>query len=131
MLEEVARRRGATWGVCNQIALLGLQHEDGHSHILASTIPNLVCYDPAYAYELAAIVRDGIRRMYEQCEDVFYYITLYNDNYVMPKMPDGCSEGILKGLYKLRPAAQSSKLRAQLFGSGPILPHVLRAEVAE
>ncbi len=106
----------------------GLQHEDGHSHILASTIPNLVCYDPAYAYELAAIVRDGIRRMYEQCDDVFYYITLYNDNYTMPKMPEGSEEGILKGLYKLKPAGHSSKLRAQLFGSGPILPQALRAQ---
>jgi pyruvate dehydrogenase E1 component len=106
----------------------GLQHEDGHSHVLASTIPNLVCYDPAYAYELAVIIRDGIRRMFEKQEDVFFYLTLYNDNYMMPHMPDGCEEGILRGLYRLRPAASGSKLRAHLFGSGPILPHVLHAQ---
>ncbi len=107
----------------------GLQHEDGHSHLLASTIPNLVCYDPAYAYELAVIVRDGIRRMYGSFEeDVFYYITLYNDNYAMPAMPDGVEEGILKGLYLLRPAEQKTKLRAQLLGSGPILPYVVKAQ---
>ena len=84
----------------------GLQHEDGHSHILASTVPSLLCYDPAYAYELAVILREGIRRMYgdpEYKDDVFYYITLYNDNYPMLPMPEGCEEGILKGMYRLRP----------------------------
>jgi pyruvate dehydrogenase E1 component len=108
----------------------GLQHEDGHSHVLASTVPNLVTYDPAYAYELAVILRDGIRRMYQDVQDdVFYYITLYNDNYVMPPMPEGSAEGILRGLYKLRPAAVPAKgPRVHLFGSGPILPHVLQAQ---
>jgi pyruvate dehydrogenase E1 component len=110
----------------------GLQHEDGHSHLLASTVPNVVAYDPAFAYELAVILRDGIRRMYEDAtEDIFYYITLYNDNYPMPAMPEGATEGILKGLYKLRGAAvkpASAKAKVHLFGSGPILAHTLRAQ---
>jgi pyruvate dehydrogenase E1 component len=110
----------------------GLQHEDGHSHVLASTIPNLLAYDPAFAYELAVILQDGIRRMYgpDVKEDVFYYITLYNDNYPMPAMPEGSREGILKGLYKLRPSpiSASAGVKAHLFGSGPILPHALRAQ---
>jgi pyruvate dehydrogenase E1 component len=113
----------------------GLQHEDGHSHILASTVPNLIAYDPAFAYELAIIVRDGIRRMYQDVtDDVFYYITLYNDNYPMLAMPEGAAEGILRGIYKLRPASGVASVsrekgaRAHLFGSGPILPHALRAQ---
>jgi pyruvate dehydrogenase E1 component len=110
----------------------GLQHEDGHSHLQASVIPNLVCYDPAYAYELALIVQDGIRRMYgpDVKEDVFYYVTLYNENYAMPAMPDGVREGVLKGLYKLKPSpvAASGGAKAHLFGSGPILQQVLRAQ---
>ena len=107
----------------------GLQHEDGHSHVLASTVPNLVAYDPAFAYELAVILRDGIRRMYsEHCEDIFYYITLYNDNYPMLPMPEGSAEGILKGMYKLRSSPLKKGPRAQLLGSGPILPHVLKAQ---
>jgi pyruvate dehydrogenase E1 component len=108
----------------------GLQHEDGHSHVLASTVPNVVAYDPAYAYELAVIIRDGIRRMYgDKPEDIFYYVTLYNDNYPMPPMPQGAAEGILKGMYKLRPAKVASKLsKVHLLGSGPILPHVLKAQ---
>src|SRR5207245_3137023 len=92
---------------------------------------NLMCYDPAYAYELAVVIRDGIRRMYERTQsDVFYYITLYNDNYIMPPMPDGVEEGILRGLYRLRASTHRSKakLRAHLFGSGPILPHALKAQ---
>src|SRR5438045_7564868 len=75
----------------------GLQHQDGHSHILAATIPNLVAYDPAFAYEIAVIVQDGIRRMYEVGEDIFYYLTLQNEPYTMPAMPEGVREGILKG----------------------------------
>jgi pyruvate dehydrogenase E1 component len=108
----------------------GLQHEDGQSHVLASTVPNLLAYDPAMAFELAVIVRDGIRRMYEEAkEDVFYYITLYNDNYPMLPMPDGAAEGILRGLYKLRPSGLKAKgPKAHLFGSGPILLHALRAQ---
>ncbi|NBO93986.1 MAG: pyruvate dehydrogenase (acetyl-transferring), homodimeric type, partial [Planctomycetia bacterium] len=109
----------------------GLQHEDGHSHVLASTVPNVMAYDPAFAYELAVILRDGIRRMYgPEPEDILYYVTLYNDNYEMPAMPEGCEEGILKGMYKMRPSSLDAKgaPKAHLFGSGPILPHVLRAQ---
>src|SRR5262249_1894651 len=110
----------------------GLQHEDGQSQLLASSVPNLMQYDPAYAYELAVILRDGIRRMYEDAkEDVFYYITLYSENYAMPPMPSGAEEGILRGLYKLRPSQVAEKKavpKAHLFGSGPILIHALRAQ---
>ena len=109
----------------------GLQHEDGHSHLVASTVPNLVAYDPAYAYELAIILRDGIRRMTGPTqEDVFYYITLYNDNYPMLPMPEGAEEGVLKGIYKLKKSsieAQGGK-KVHLFGSGPILVHTLKAQ---
>src|SRR5205814_5008347 len=80
----------------------GLQHQDGHSHLVASTVPNCIAYDPAYAYELAIIVQDGIRRMYEKCEPVFYYITVYNETYPMPPLPKGAEEGIIRGMYKLR-----------------------------
>jgi pyruvate dehydrogenase E1 component len=107
----------------------GLQHEDGQSHVLASTVPNCVCYDPAFAFELAVILRDGIRRMYEeQKEDIFYYITLYNDNYPMPAMPEGVEQGILKGMYRLRRSPLSQGPRAHLLGSGSILPHTLKAQ---
>jgi pyruvate dehydrogenase E1 component len=109
----------------------GLQHEDGHSHILASTVPSLMCYDPAFAYELAVILRDGIRRMYEENkEDLFYYITLYNDNYPMAAMPEGVEQGILKGMYRLKasPLEARGANRAHLLGSGPILPHALKAQ---
>ncbi len=108
----------------------GLQHEDGHSHLLASTIPNLITYDPAYAYELAVILQDGIRRMYgpNVTEDVFYYITLYNENYAMPAMPEGVKPGILKGMYKLKPSPIPGAPKAHLLGSGPILGQALRAQ---
>ena len=79
----------------------GLQHEDGHSHLLAATIPNCVSYDPTFAYELAVIIQDGLRRMYQEQEDVFYYITVMNENYAHPAMPKGAEEGILKGMYLL------------------------------
>jgi len=107
----------------------GLQHEDGHSHVLASTVPNLLAYDPAFAYEVAVIIRDGLRRMYQEREDVFYYITLYNENYPMPPKPEGVDEGILKGLYKYRaaPGAQSAA-QAHLLGSGSLLREALRAQ---
>ena len=94
-------------------------------------MPTIVAYDPALAFELAVIIRDGIRRMYQDVkEDIFYYITLYNDNYPMLPMPEGSTEGILKGLYKLRPAANAKAKapKAHLFGSGPILMHTLRAQ---
>ena len=107
----------------------GLQHQDGHSHVLASTVPNLMTYDPAYAYELAVIIQEGIRRMYEKQESVFYYITVTNENYPMPAMPDGVREGILKGMYRLRASErQDLRLRAHLFGSGAILNEALGAQ---
>jgi pyruvate dehydrogenase E1 component len=106
----------------------GLQHEDGHSHVLASTLPNLRAYDPAFAYEVATLIKDGLKRMYTDGEDVFYYLTLYNQDYPMPAMPSGVEEGILKGLYLYRSAVQQAKHRAQLFGSGVILLEALRAQ---
>ncbi len=107
----------------------GLQHQDGHSLLLASTVPTLVAYDPAYAYEIAVIVRDGVRRMYENREDIFYYITLYNENYVHAAMPKGAEEGILKGIYLFRKSeAAKPKARAQLLGSGPMLNEALKAQ---
>jgi pyruvate dehydrogenase E1 component len=106
----------------------GLQHEDGHSHILASTVPNLVTYDPAFAYETAVIIQDGLRRMYGEGEEVFYYLTLYNENYLMPPMPEGSQEGILKGLYRFRRGNPAGKHRAHIFGSGPIMNQALRAQ---
>jgi pyruvate dehydrogenase E1 component len=105
----------------------GLQHQDGHSHVLSSTVPTCLSYDPAYVYELAAILQDGIRRMYQENDQIFYYITMYNEDYAMPAMPVGVSEGIVRGIYKLKPAAKGKAI-AQLFGSGPILNEVLRAQ---
>jgi len=107
----------------------GLQHQDGNSHILALPVPNLRAYDPAYAYEIAVILQDGIKRMYKDGENIFYYITVMNEPYVMPVMPAGAREGILKGMYKFRAASnKKAKLRAQLFGSGAILNEALRAQ---
>jgi pyruvate dehydrogenase E1 component len=107
----------------------GLQHQDGNSHVLALPIPTLQAYDPAFAYELAVIIEDGIDRMYNKGESIFYYITVMNEPYAMPSMPDGAHDGILKGMYRYKPAAESkSKLRAQLFGSGAILREVIRAQ---
>jgi pyruvate dehydrogenase E1 component len=106
----------------------GLQHQDGHSPVLASTVPTCVVYDPAYAYELAVIVQDGIRRMYENGEDRFYYLTVYNENYVQPPMPESdIRAGILRGMYKYR-ASEHRPGIAQLFGSGPILNEAVRAQ---
>ncbi|MHB8167277.1 MAG: pyruvate dehydrogenase (acetyl-transferring), homodimeric type [Sulfuricella sp.] len=105
----------------------GLQHEDGHSHILASTIPNCVSYDPTYAYELAVIIQDGLRRMVKEQESVYYYITIMNENYVHPPMPKGAEEGILKGMYLLKRGAPKKKMRVQLLGSGTILREVIAA----
>jgi pyruvate dehydrogenase E1 component len=106
----------------------GLQHEDGHSHLLASTVPTIRSYDPAFAYEIAVIVQDGLRRMYAEGEEVFYYLTLYNENYVMPPMAAGVEEGIVRGLYKFREGDKGKKLRAQILGSGPILRQALHAQ---
>ena len=105
----------------------GLQHQDGHSHVLSSTVPSCRSYDPAYAYELAVIVQDGIRRMYQENENHFYYLTVYNENYAQPAMPEGVQEGILRGIYRYR-AATGAKASVQLFGSGPILNEALRAQ---
>ena len=109
----------------------GLQHEDGHSHVLSAMIPNCVSYDPTYAHEVAVIVQDGLRRMYAEQEDVFYYITLMNENYEHPGLAEGSEEGILRGLYLLRPAGTGGEApaqdaaRVQLLGSGTILREVL------
>jgi pyruvate dehydrogenase E1 component len=102
----------------------GLQHEDGHSHVLASVIPNCVAFDPTYAYEVAVIVRDGLRRMLTEQEDVFYYLTVMNENYAHPPLPEGTEEAILKGLYLLREAPADGGPRVQLLGSGAILREV-------
>jgi pyruvate dehydrogenase E1 component len=106
----------------------GLQHQDGHSIVLASTVPNCTTYDPAYAYEIAIIVQDGIRRMYQNQEDRFYYITLYNENYAMPALPAGLDpEGVLRGIYRYQAPAKG-KAKVHLFGSGPILNEAIRAQ---
>ena len=109
----------------------GLQHQDGHSHLIASSVPTLHAYDPAYAYEIAVIVQDGMRRMYAEGEDIFYYLSVYNENYEMPPMPQGVEQGILKGMYKLSSTEgkdKNAKLRPQLFGSGTILRSALAAQ---
>ena len=108
----------------------GLQHQDGHSQLMASTVPTIRSYDPAYAYEVTVIVQDGLRRMYQEGECLFYYLSVYNENYLMPPMPEGSTEGILKGMYKLggTESGESQTLRPQLFGSGTILPGVLEAQ---
>jgi pyruvate dehydrogenase E1 component len=119
---------GATSGRTT-LAGEGLQHQDGNSQLLAYPLPNLLSYDPAFAYEIAVIVREGIRRMYEEQESVFYYLTVTNEFYPMPPMPPGVEEGILKGMYRFRASENKrAKLRAQLFGSGAILREALRAQ---
>jgi pyruvate dehydrogenase E1 component len=104
----------------------GLQHQDGHSHLLASTIPNCVAYDPAYAYELAVILHDGLRRMHVEQENVYYYLTVMNENHAQPAMPEGSREGILRGMHRVREAGAKSHA-IQLLGSGAILREVLAA----
>ncbi|MGI9211369.1 MAG: pyruvate dehydrogenase (acetyl-transferring), homodimeric type, partial [Methylococcaceae bacterium] len=104
----------------------GLQHQDGHSHLTTTTIPNCVAYDPCYAYELAVIVQDGLRRMYQEGESIFYYITVMNENYLQPEMPEGCRTGIIKGLYPLQDSTGTA--RVQLLGSGTILREVIAAQ---
>lgn len=106
----------------------GLQHQDGHSHLLASPIPTLLTYDPAFAYEIAVIIHDGMRRMYEKGEEIYYYLTLYNENHAMPEMPQGVEQGILKGLYKFKKGEPNRRHKAHIFGSGPILREALRAQ---
>jgi pyruvate dehydrogenase E1 component len=104
----------------------GLQHQDGHSQLVMTTIPNCRAYDPCYAYELAVIIQDGMRRMFKEQENIFYYISCMNENYAHPAMPQGAEEGILRGMYLLRPGGKGKK-RVQLFGSGTILREVLAA----
>ena len=106
----------------------GLQHQDGHSLLHASTIPTCLPYDPAFGFELAVIVADGLRRMYAEGEDIFYYLTLYNENYPMPPMPAGVEDGILKGLYKFKSGAEGKKIKAHIFGSGTIIQSALKAQ---
>jgi pyruvate dehydrogenase E1 component len=105
----------------------GLQHEDGHSHLLAATIPNCRSYDPTFSYEVAVIIQDGLRRMLEDQEDVFYYITLMNENYAHPALPTGAEAGILKGMYAFRSMPESDAPRVQLLGSGVILNEAVAA----
>ena len=105
----------------------GLQHEDGHSHIMSSLIPNCVSYDPTFQHEVAVIIQDGMRRMVEDQEDVFYYLPVMNENYGHPEPPEGCEEGIRKGMYLLRPAGEGDGPKVQLMGSGAILREVLAA----
>jgi pyruvate dehydrogenase E1 component len=116
---------GATAGRTT-LAGEGLQHQDGHSHLLASTIPNCVAYDPCFAYELAVIMQDGLRRMYAEQESVFYYVTCMNENYAHPPMPKGVEQGILRGMYLLHIGGRGA-VRATLFGSGTILREALAA----
>jgi pyruvate dehydrogenase E1 component len=115
----------------------GLQHQDGNSHVYSLCYPNCVSYDPAYAFELAVIIQDGIRRMYTEQESIFYYLTVMNEQYAMPEAPPNSREGILKGMYRFKPAAEAAaeskkdskaKLKAQLFGSGAILNEVVKAQ---
>ena len=126
-----ARGRGFMMGATAGRTTLtgeGLQHDDGHSHVLASTIPNIRAYDPAFAYELAVVVREGIERMYgERQEDSFYYVTLYNENWAQPAKPDGVEDGIVRGLYRLL-AADDADRRVQILASGPILLQAIRAQ---
>jgi pyruvate dehydrogenase E1 component len=119
---------GATAGRTT-LAGEGLQHQDGHSHVLASTVPTVRAYDPAFAYEIAVIVQDGLRRMYTEREDCFYYLTVENEMYPMPAMPPGVEDGIRRGLYKLAPSeAPADWPRIHLFGSGAILREALKAQ---
>jgi pyruvate dehydrogenase E1 component len=104
----------------------GLQHQDGHSVVLASTVPTCATYDPAFAYEIAVIIQDGMRRMYQEMEERFYYLTMYNENYPQPPMPAGVEAGIIRGIYKLK--ASAGKAKAQLFGSGPMVNEAIRAQ---
>ncbi len=105
----------------------GLQHEDGHSHLMAATIPNCISYDPTFSYELAVIMHDGLKRMYEKMEHIYYYITVMNENYSHPAMPVGVNEDILKGMYLFRESKETKKPRVQLMGSGTILREVIAA----
>jgi pyruvate dehydrogenase E1 component len=117
---------GATAGRTT-LAGEGLQHQDGHSQLLAANIPNCISYDPTFSYEVATIFRDGLRRMHEKKENVFYYITAMNENYSHPEKPKGCDEGILKGMYLFKEGKNQGKTKVQLLGSGTILREVIAA----
>jgi len=117
---------GATAGRTT-LAGEGLQHQDGHSQLLASNIPNCVSYDPTFSYEMATIFRDGLRRMHEKKENIFYYITAMNENYTHPEKPKGCDEGILKGMYLFKEGNNKGKTKVQLLGSGTILREIIAA----
>ena len=107
----------------------GLQHEDGQSHVLALPVPTCQSYDPGFAYELAVIIEDGIKRMYADREDIWYYLTVMNEQYEHPPMPEGSKDGVLKGMYVCKPTSKpKAKLRAQLFGSGTILTEAIKAQ---
>jgi pyruvate dehydrogenase E1 component len=106
----------------------GLQHQDGHSLLMASAVPNIFAYDPAFSYEITTIICDGMKRMYQDGEEIFYYLCLYNENYTMPPMPAGCRDGILKGLYKFQEGPAGKKHKAQILGSGPIIRSALKAQ---
>jgi pyruvate dehydrogenase E1 component len=106
----------------------GLQHQDGHSLLHASTIPTCLSYDPSFGFELAVIIADGMRRMFVENEDIYYYLSLYNENYPMPAMPNGVEEGIVKGLYKFKPGYAGAKIKAHIFGSGSIMQSALKAQ---
>jgi pyruvate dehydrogenase E1 component len=106
----------------------GLQHEDGHSHMAAMSVPNVVAYDVSFAFELAAVIEDGLSRMFEKNENIYYYITLQNEDYPMPPMPEGARDGVLRGIYKFKNAEKRLKHHVQLFGSGSIMMQVLRAQ---
>src|SRR5438034_401841 len=126
------RVRGFLLGATNGRTTLngeGLQHQDGHSLLLATTNPACLAYDPAFAFEVATIVREGMRRMYDDGDDIFYYLALYNENYPQPAMPEGATEGILRGLYRFQ-AGPNGKVRhrAQILGSGPMVMQALRAQ---
>jgi pyruvate dehydrogenase E1 component len=125
-----ARGRGFLLGAtAGRTTLLGegLQHQDGHSHLIATVVPNVVAYDPAFAYEVATIVRDGLRRMWEEEEDIFYYLTLYNEAFVQAKMPRGVTDGILKGLYRFKRSRARNGPRVQLLASGPMVRQAVEA----
>ena len=128
---DIKARGFLVGGIAGRTTLAGegLQHCDGHSHLFALAAPHLKAYDPAYGYELAVIVRDGIHRMYERQEDVYYYITMMNEFYPMPAMPEGVKEGIIKGMYRYKPAtSKKTQLRVNLLGSGTILNEVIKAQ---
>jgi pyruvate dehydrogenase E1 component len=126
-----ARGRGFLMGATSGRSTLngeGLQHQDGHSHLLASAYPTCRPYDPAFAYEIAVIVQDGLQRMYADGEDCFYYITIQNENYALPALPAGAAEGILRGLYLFRKSPAAKGVKAQIFGSGSIITAALKAQ---